>query len=137
MGRIINPDGIGKERKGLVRGIVISLRELNKQGEQNETTRDLLAFIALCLVAIGDGIDVTVGPWEKRGYWVKADRFRLEWDWTEHIGVKLRSALEADEWEHIPEFIAKIGEKINKVEVPMRHRLGKPWIGAWVKMTQK
>ena len=136
LGRIINPDGIGKERKRLVRAIVISLRELNQQAEQNDLTRDLLAFIALCLTSIGEGIDVTVVPWEKRGYWVKADRFRLEWDWTEMLGKKLRSALEADDWSSIPEFIVKIGAKFSNVEVSIRHRLGKPWIGAWEKMTQ-
>lgn len=134
MSRIINPDSVGKERKKLVRAIVISLRELMNQDQQSDTTRDLLAFIAMCLITIGDGIELTVAPWEKRDYWVKADRFRMDWEWTGKIGKELKAALEADEWANIPEYVGEIGQKFSKENVSLKHRMGTPWVNAWEKM---
>ena len=78
MSRVINPDSAGKERTRLTKAIVISIRELAKQTEPGAKARDLAAFIALALLTIAEGIDVSVAAWEKRDYWVKADRFRME-----------------------------------------------------------
>ena len=41
MSRIINPDGVGKQRKILTRAVVLSLRELLVQSEPNEHTRPI------------------------------------------------------------------------------------------------
>ncbi|RJP49310.1 MAG: hypothetical protein C4586_07630, partial [Anaerolineaceae bacterium] len=81
MSRVINPDSVGKERTRLTKSIVLCIRELAKQAEVTSETKDQAAFIALALQAIADGIDVSVVAWEKRDYWVKADKFRMEWMW--------------------------------------------------------
>ena len=39
------------------------------------------------------GIDSSVAAWEKRGYWVKADRFRMEWAWAGSLAEKMRTAM--------------------------------------------
>lgn len=134
MGRVINPDGVGKERKQLVRAIAIALRELMQQGENNAKTRDLVSFIALGLAAVAKTIERTVEPWEKRDYWLKADRFRMDWDWAGKNAAKLREALFADDWAKIAETLAAIGEKLSKEKLPKKHRLGEPWLGAWKKL---
>ncbi len=36
----------------------------------------------LALEEINSNIDKSVEAWEKRGYWVKADKFRLDWEWS-------------------------------------------------------
>jgi hypothetical protein len=131
MGRIINPEGVGKERTQLTRGIVLALRELMQQTETTAETRDLAAFIALALEAIQDSIDPTVEAWEKRGYWVKADRFRMEWAWAGRLAAALRTALLADDWPAVAQVAVQVGQKLNNVTLPQRHRLGQPWAGAW------
>ena len=98
MGRVINPDGVGKERTRLVKSVVLALRELMKQSQADDQTRDLAAYIALALEAIAGTIDITVGAWEKRGYWIKADRFRLDWIWSEQLGQKMKRAVLEDDW---------------------------------------
>jgi hypothetical protein len=108
-----------------------------RQTETNDQTRDLAAFIALSLCAIFDTIDVTVLPWEKRGYWVKADHFRLQWDWSEQLGDKMETAVLADDWPTVAITAGQVAEKLKDVKVPTRHRLGTPWVGAWNKLREK
>lgn len=134
MGRVINPDGVGKERTRLTRAVVLALRELMRQTEQDEHTRDLAAFIALALHEVAETIDVSVEAWEKRGYWLKADRFRMEWAWAEKLGGKMRQALVVDDWATVALTAVQVAEKLNSVDVPQRNNLGTPWEGAWEKM---
>lgn len=136
MGRVINPDGVGKERKQLVRAIAITLRELMRQDENNDQTKDFVAFIALGLEAVAKTIERTVEPWEKRDYWLKADRFRMDWDWAGKSAAKLRQAVLADDWAVIAETLAIIGQKLSKEKLPKTHRLGEPWLGAWEKLQE-
>ena len=131
MGRVINPDSVGKRRKRLVKEIALALREMTAQTDVGASTRDLAAFITLGLQEIADGIDVSVAAWEKRGYWVKADRFRLEWEWAGFRAKDMREALDGEDWATIALTIAKIAQKIGPVKISPRHRMGRPWVGAW------
>ncbi len=137
MGRVINPDGAGKERTHLTRAIVLALRELGRQREPDDATRDLAAFIALALAAIAATIDASVAAWEKRGYWLKADRFRLDWQWTDQLARKMKDAVLVEDWGQVAVLSAQIAQKLDKVAVPERHRLGQPWQGAWRKLLEQ
>ena len=131
LSRIINIDGVGKQRKRFTREVVLAIRELMQQSDVTDETRDLAAFIALKLDAIFETIEVTVAPWEKRDYWVKADRFRMEWAWSGKYAEEMRAAVTQDNWQQVAATAAKTAEKLKKVEVPKRHRMGEPWHGAW------
>ena len=137
LSRIINTQGVGKERKQLLKAIVISIRELMKQTKPDSTTRDLSAFISVALEAVGATIERTVAPWEKRDYWVKADRFRREWEWVYPVGEELKHATLSEDWSTVARLSAEIGLKLRKIEVSERHRMGTPWIGAWEKLREK
>jgi hypothetical protein len=134
LGRVINPESAGKERTQLTRAVVLAIRELMQQTEVDIQTRDLAAFIALALDSIYQSIDITVAAWEKRGYWIKADRFRMEWAWSESFGSAMRASLLADDWDGVALVSAQIMQKLQNVDVPQRHRLGAPWVGAWEKL---
>lgn len=131
MGRVIKIEGAGKDRKRLTRAIVLALRELMQQSEPDGKTRDLAAFIGLALQAVYETIDETVTPWEKRGYWLKADRFRLQWEWSGHVGKGMREAVLAGNWAEVAGLAAQVAEKLDNVKLPKRHRMGTPWKGAW------
>jgi hypothetical protein len=131
MSPIINPASAGKERTQLTKGIVLAVRELAKQTDVTQEAKDLAAFIALSLKNISEGIDVSVAAWEKRGYWVKADRFRMEWIWTGQYADKLKSAILTDDWGAVAMLSAQIAQKFSKIVVSANHRLGKPWVGAY------
>jgi hypothetical protein len=135
LSRVINPESAGKDRTRLTKAIVLAIRELAKQQDVTEEARDLAAFISIALKTIDEGIDVSVLAWEKRGYWVKADRFRMDWMWTGQYADKIKVAIFTDDWGTIAMTIPQIAQKLSKIEVSENHRLGKPWVGAYQQMT--
>jgi hypothetical protein len=135
--RLINPDSAGKDRTRLSKAIVLSVRELARQRDITAEAKDLAAFIALALQSISEGIDASVLAWEKRGYWVKADRFRMEWLWTGQYAEKMRNAVLQDDWATIAMLMPQIAQKFGRVVVSENHRLGKPWVGAYGQLNGK
>ena len=135
MSRVINPESAGKDRTRLTKAIVLAVRELAKQKEVTEEAKDLAAFISLALKTISEGIDVSVAAWEKRDYWIKADRFRMEWVWTGQYADKIKVAIFTDDWGTIAMAIPQIAQKLSKIAVSENHRLGKPWVGAFKQLT--
>lgn len=131
MSRLINPDSAGKDRTRLSKAIVLCVRELAKLRDVTPEAKDLAAFIALALQTISEGIDASVAAWEKRDYWVKADRFRMEWMWSGQYAAKMKQAVLADDWGTIAMLMPQIAMKFGKVQVSDNHRLGKPWVGAF------
>ena len=115
----------------------MAIRELGLQNDVNDTTRDLVAFVGLSLLQINHLVDESVSAWEKRGYWLKADRFRMDWIWTADVGRKLVDALGKEDWIQIAALIGKTAEKLKDVHVPQHHKLGKPWEGVWSSETWK
>jgi len=131
LSRVINPDSVGKERTRLSKSIVLCIRELAKQTQVTSETKDMAAFIALALQSIAEGIDASVAAWEKRDYWVKADKFRMEWLWAGQSAEKMKSAVLGDDWATIAMLMPQIAQRFSKIEVSDNHRLGKPWVGAY------
>lgn len=130
MAKIYSPESAGKDRTRLSKTIVLALRELMKQTQPDTLTSDLTAYVVLALEEIAGNIDRSVEAWEKRGYWVKADKFRLEWEWAASSAAKMRRALSADDWGTVAVTAALIAQKLSKITVPEKHRLGTPWLGA-------
>jgi hypothetical protein len=133
LSRVINPDSAGKQRNKLVRLTALTVKEMLRQPEPNEETRDMAIFIVLSLEKIADTIDPSVEAWEKRGYWVKADRFRMEWTWAQKRADDMRKAIFVDDWGAVAMSAVQIAQqpKIGGVKISPKHRMGKPWVGAW------
>jgi hypothetical protein len=102
-----------------------------KMSEVTSEAKDMAAFIALALQSIAEGIDSSVAAWEKRDYWVKADKFRMEWMWAGQIAGKMKSAVLTDDWAAIAALMPQIASKFSSIVVSDNHRLGKPWQGAY------
>jgi hypothetical protein len=99
--------------------------------EPNEATLDMAAFVALSLEAIHETVETTVTAWEKRDYWVKADRFRLEWSWAGLLAGQMRQAVLDEDWGQIAQVAVQVAQAVSDVKVSDRHRMGTPWVGAW------
>jgi hypothetical protein len=137
MGRVINTENIATDRTRLMKAMSIALRQLAGRGGFDSEARDLAAFLVLALEGVAAGVERSVLPWEKRGYWLKADRFRMDWGWVEPAARNLRTALLSEDIAGVAASIATLADKLKNVEVPAKHRLGTPWVGAWEKLTQK
>lgn len=131
MGRVINPDNSGKERTKITKGIVKAIRHLMTQSQPDQLTKDLAAYIAIGLNDIYQTVDVSVEAWEKRGYWVKADRFRLDWEWTIDFSKQMKDAILSQEWGIVAMVAAKTAQKLNSIKIAEKNRIGEPWHGAY------
>ena len=134
MSRVIKTASAGKDRILLEKGIVVAIRQLTEQTEMDATTRDLLAYIALSLKAIGETIDESVAAWEKRGYWIKADHYRMEWTWASNWGEEMKKGIIREDWGDVARITAQVTQKMSKVKIARRNRLGTPWIGSYNKL---
>jgi hypothetical protein len=116
----------------------LTVRELLRQPEPNDDTRDMAIFIVLSLDTIAETIDPSVAAWEKRGYWVKADRFRMEWRWAKKQADEMREALFVDDWAAVAMSAVQIAQQpqIARIEISPKHRMGKPWVGAWYRFKE-
>jgi len=137
LSRIINPESSGKERTRLTKAIVLAVRELAQQTGPGVESCDLAAFIVLALGIVAETIDISVAAWEKRGYWVKADKFRMDWDWAAQFSEKMRVALLAEDWAGVAQIATQTAMRLNKITVPAGHRLGRPWVGAWEELKKR
>jgi hypothetical protein len=137
LSKVINLESSGKDRTRVIKAILFAIRELMSQSEPSDETRDIVAFISMSQYAVYRTIEPSLAAWEKRGYWVKADKFRLEWEWTEKSSKELKTALVANDWGRIAMLIAQIGQKFAHVKIPIKNTLGTPWVGAWQVLKQK
>jgi hypothetical protein len=137
LGRVIKTESAQKDRTRLSKSIVLALRELMKQAEPDSTSQDLAAYISLALLTINDGIESSVNAWEKRGYWVKADRFRRDWEWSKAVGDQIGRAVLDENWGQVAEGSVKIAQKFSKITIAAKHRLGTPWVGAYEQLKKK
>ena len=137
LSRVFNPDSVGKERNKLRKQIVIAIRAFMSQQEPNKEARDAAAFIVIALRKIYDTVEQSVIAWEKRGYWVKADKFRLKWEWTLSTSNKLEKLLVEENWIEVAGMCVQIAQKFYNVTVSPKHRMGTPWTGSWKKLFAK
>ncbi|MGH2582543.1 MAG: hypothetical protein ACRDFQ_06565 [Anaerolineales bacterium] len=136
MGRVIRTENISTQRNRLMKALALALRELGKQLAFGTESRDLAAFIVLALDEVAETVERSVQPWEKRDYWVKADRFRMEWAWVAPIAKEMRVALIAEDAGGVAAAAARLAPRLREIEVPERHRLGTPWVGALEKFQE-
>ena len=105
-----------------------------KQPDITDESKDLAAFIVLALKEISSGIDPSVEAWEKRGYWVKADRFRMEWEWSGRFARQLQKALIDQDWATVPLTVIQVAQKFENVKPPSRNVNGKFWVGSFSRL---
>ena len=131
MTRVINIETAGKERTLLSRHILLAIRELGQSNNDLVKSRDLVAFIIIALSQIAQTIDGSVAAWEKRGYWVKADRFRIEWGWTQIKSDQLFKDLQNQNWDSIIQQAILITQKLSMVKLPARKSAIEVWRNAY------
>ena len=137
MSRVINSESAGKDRTRLTKIVVIAIRELLRQKEPSDLSRDLIACILMSLDGIYDTVDASVEAWEKRGYWLKADRFRMDWQWTKLLADQMRPLVLAENYGELIPLMVQVLQALDSVKVSENHRLGTPGTGAWAELTGK
>jgi hypothetical protein len=131
MTRLIKTDSGATLRNKLLKTIAIMIRELSKQNSVDNRTKDMIALIVLSLRKITETNEVAIVAWEKRDYWLKADHFRLEWEWAQKAANQLQDALLEDNWELIASVVPIIASKCNKIKLNAKASSLNIWAGAY------
>lgn len=118
-------------RNRLIKSIVLAIRKLMQKGQPDKESLDMAAYVVLALEKIEESVDSSATAWEKRDYWLKADRFRMEWGWAEGRRLALEKTVLAQDWGKIATELILVAQHFNQVEVSDKNRLGEPWVGAW------
>lgn len=134
MSRVIRTESAASQRKRLMQGLALALRRGLDGDVGGDEQKDLFAFMMLTLDQIQTSVDRTAQAWEKRGYWLKADRFRLDWEWSLSCFQVLERSLNDQDWEHARESVPNMMQAAMHVKVPKRLKHARPWIGAWDKV---
>lgn len=137
MSRIINLNSPGKIRNRNRRTIAEILRRMSKKPDFDEESKDMSATLVYLLREIYSGVMVSVEAWEKRGYWMKADRFMREWEWTLETAANLEDVIRNDAWELLPRLLGEMYPHTAGIELKRLTRPPSTWKGAYSKLMEE
>jgi len=137
MSRIIHTKSPGKIRHKHRRTIAEALRHLSQKSQLDDESKDLAALIVFCLQGMADTVDQTIEAWEKRDYWMKAERFREKWRWLEPSADELGAVIYENQWERLPLVLAQLIPRFADITVKRMTRKPTLWQGAYEKFMRE
>ncbi|MFN2115933.1 MAG: hypothetical protein ACK2T6_09460 [Anaerolineae bacterium] len=131
MSRIVNTDSPSAQRQRLRRTIAEALNRLMAKQELDDETRDLAALIVFSLREIDAGIERSATAWDKRHYYIKADRLRQEWEWASRVADRMANLIKGGDWARLPVLLASLAPRFSDVQVSKLTRSPGLWAGAY------
>ena len=137
MSRIINLNSPGKLRNQLMRTSAEMLSRLGQKSELDDESRDMVSLLVYSLREIDNGIDRSVLAWEKRDYWIKAERFRVRWDWVRRYADELETIIRSDDWGQLPLVMVQLLPYFEHIKVVKFTRSPRLWQGVYQRLIQE
>jgi hypothetical protein len=137
MGRIINTASPGSERNRLRRTIAEILRHLMFKRGVDDEVKDMTATLVFALRGIAESVEVTTDAWEKRDYYVKADRFRLDWEWVTPAARRLAALVREDRWQDLPSELAALAPRFGDIRIAKMTRAPSIWASGYETLMQE
>lgn len=134
MSRVINTNSPTKVRNQCRRSIAEILRRLSQKPQIDAEARDMAAAIVFMLNDINDSVEQTVSAWEKRGYWMKAERFLREWEWSREASANFDDVLRNEAWDLLPGLLADLFPQFTDIQVKKMTRPASEWNGAYKRL---
>ena len=131
MSRVIRPQSAARIRSKLLQSLAHAIAADQENELAKSERRDVLTYVLQILEEIASSVSATTGAWEKRGYWVKADRFMMEWSWVSAVSEPLIPALEQSELPSPTALYRDFNHHLSAIEIPVRMQQTRPWTGAW------
>ncbi len=131
MSRIIHTESPTKIRNQNRRSIAEILRRLSEKSQLDEEAKDMAAILVYLLREIAAGVEQSATAWEKRGYWMKAERFLREWDWVKEAAANIEDVLRHDALDLLPELLADLFPRFADIQLKTMTRKAEMWRGAY------
>lgn len=138
MGRIVRTESGATRRNRILKGMGQALRAVGQRSDVTDAeSREVLAFLALSLAELNESVEETVRAWERREYWLKADRFRSEWAWGPAILGRLEAALRLGDWGQARGCGIELARVMAERRLRPQVTTATPWRGAWDAWVEK
>jgi len=137
MGRVINPDSVGKRRNHLMRTCAEMLRHLTQKQEIDDEAKDMLALLVVSLQEIADGITESTRAWEKRNYWVKIEKFEQRWGWAGQMAPQVEKLVINEDWANLPPMLVKLLPYFADIKVTKFMRKPIEWRGKYARLVRE
>ena len=134
MSRVINIKNPTTVRNQHRRTIAEILRLLSQKPRVDAEAKDMAAMIVLLLREMKEGVEQTVAAWEKRDYWMKAERFSRDWNWLAESAANLEDVIRNEAWDLLPELLSDLFSHFADVKVKKMTRNALDWRGAHRKL---
>jgi len=134
MGRVIHTNSPTKQRNQNRRTVAEMLHRLSRKGAIDDEAQDMAAAIVFALIEIDAGVISSAEAWEKRGYWMKAERFTRDWMWAKETAANLDDVLRHEAWDLIPELILTLMPHFNDIEINKYMRKPASWEGSYARL---
>jgi hypothetical protein len=136
MSRVINTNNPNKQRNKNRRLIAELLRRMSGKPTIDDEARDMAAAVVLALKEIDDGLNVTMAAWEKRGYWMKAEKFHQEWSWTNEAAANLDDVIRHEAWDLLPNLLLDLFPRFADVQIAKYTRKEDAWEGMYAALME-
>lgn len=134
MSRVININNPTKIRNQHRRTVAEILRRLSQKPQIDAESKDMAALLVYILRELKEGVEQSVQAWEKRGYWMKAERFLRQWDWTAEFAANIEDVIRNDAWDLLPELLAELFPKFADIQIKSMTRQPDLWRGVYKKL---
>jgi len=136
MSRVIYTQKPGKIRNRHRRTVAEALRRLSQKPRLDDEAKDLAALIIFSLHGIADTVEQTIDAWERRDYYMKAERFRQQWRWLNRMTDELSAVIYEGQWDQLPAALARLTTHFADVKIKQMTRKPTLWQGAYERFMQ-
>ncbi len=134
MSRVIHVDNPGKRRNAARRSIAEILRYLSRKAQIDDEAKDMAAALVFLLTEIKATVDESAAAWEKRGYWMKVERFVRDYEWIPEAAANLDDVIRHDAWDLLPELLADLSPHFDDIHIKTLTRKPTEWRGAYSRL---
>lgn len=134
MSRVINTNSPIVARNQCRRTIAELMRRIGQKPQVDGETKDMAATIVYMLREIGEGAEQTAVAWEKRGYWLKSERFLRDWAWTKEASANFEDVIRHEAWDLLGDLMADLFPRFTDIELKNMTRPAATWQGAYQKL---
>ena len=134
MSRIVNLNNPAKVRSQNLRTIAEVLRHFASKTSLDTESKDMAASLVFSLREVNASNEQTADAWEKRGYWMKSERFLRKWTWSIEMAANLEDVIRNDAWDLLPDLLAELLTHTADIQVKNMTRSKDTWQGAYERL---
>jgi len=112
------------------------MRKVVQKPKMDAEARDMVACMVFSLVELQRTAERSAEAWEKRGYWLKSERFLRSWSWASDTAADLDDVIRNEAWDLIPDLLVRMAPHFADIAVKTFTRGRVVWDGSHRRLLQ-